>query len=303
MAVSDPQRDYYSRLLTAYRGRTIKRGTHSRTVRALQLYLRDQGYDIKADGVFGPKTEAAVRKWQAAQGLSPDGQVGKKSLTNIREKVTPTPRPRPSKATPSFTPEVTRSPTSVPGLGTPSRLTQKDETLDQINRNMIAARERAAAPPASPTVSPTSVPSEPMGPALAAQSSEEPGLPPPPPTSELSPTAAPGALGGPPVPGGAPTDVGDPSALASALAGGGGVAQPPMDVGNFVPPPAPRPQPGPGAMAHNAMQPLREGRFPGLPPVPPELPQGEMTPEDVALIQALLQSRTGRTPPVTGPAF
>jgi peptidoglycan hydrolase-like protein with peptidoglycan-binding domain len=34
----------------------------------------------KADGVFGPGTEAAVIAWQKSRGLVPDGIVGKATL-------------------------------------------------------------------------------------------------------------------------------------------------------------------------------------------------------------------------------
>lgn len=45
-------------------------------VRSLQCLLRADGYDIAADGVFGPPTEAAVRAFQSRRGLDVDGSVG-----------------------------------------------------------------------------------------------------------------------------------------------------------------------------------------------------------------------------------
>jgi peptidoglycan hydrolase-like protein with peptidoglycan-binding domain len=117
--VSDPQRDFYSRALTAYRGGTLKKGASGKTVRALQLFLRDKGYDIAADGKFGKNTEAALRKWQKAEGLSSDGQAGQRqTFKRVRETVTPRPRQRPATAPPPVQ-QVPRSrvvPTGPPNL-------------------------------------------------------------------------------------------------------------------------------------------------------------------------------------------
>ena len=49
----------------------IKKGTKGNEVKELQEFL-----GIGADGIFGSGTEAAVKKWQAANGLIADGIVG-----------------------------------------------------------------------------------------------------------------------------------------------------------------------------------------------------------------------------------
>jgi LysM repeat protein len=45
-------------------------------VRILQLQLERLGYDVAADGVFGPSTQAAVMAFQRSRGLPADGVVG-----------------------------------------------------------------------------------------------------------------------------------------------------------------------------------------------------------------------------------
>ena len=49
----------------------LSTGSEGRQVRLLQLAL-----GIRADGVYGPRTEAAVRRFQASRGLAVDGVVG-----------------------------------------------------------------------------------------------------------------------------------------------------------------------------------------------------------------------------------
>ena len=51
-------------------------GDRGAEVRDLQEVLRAKGFDILADGVFGPLTHAIVMDFQAANGLYPDGIVG-----------------------------------------------------------------------------------------------------------------------------------------------------------------------------------------------------------------------------------
>jgi peptidoglycan hydrolase-like protein with peptidoglycan-binding domain len=45
-------------------------------VRQVQEALIQRGYDLVADGEFGPRTDAAVRDWQAIWRLEVDGIVG-----------------------------------------------------------------------------------------------------------------------------------------------------------------------------------------------------------------------------------
>lgn len=59
---------------------TLHNGSRGEAVRALQQALIDLGYlNGKADGIFGNKTENAVRAFQAAKNLTADGLAGKKT--------------------------------------------------------------------------------------------------------------------------------------------------------------------------------------------------------------------------------
>ncbi len=54
----------------------LRRGDRGAEVRYLQELLMYAGYPVATDGDFGPATEAAVKEFQAASGLVPDGEVG-----------------------------------------------------------------------------------------------------------------------------------------------------------------------------------------------------------------------------------
>jgi len=59
---------------------TIKRKTSKTdSVVLLQSLLIKAGYDIAADGAFGPMTEAAVKDFQQKNKLVVDGIVGQKT--------------------------------------------------------------------------------------------------------------------------------------------------------------------------------------------------------------------------------
>ena len=54
----------------------VKRPSNIFPVRPLQQLLRARGQTVAVDGIFGPRTEAAVRAFQQSRGLSADGIVG-----------------------------------------------------------------------------------------------------------------------------------------------------------------------------------------------------------------------------------
>src|SRR5215212_10172169 len=54
----------------------VQRGAEEHPVRTLQYLLGARGHTVAVDGIFGPKTEAAVRAFQQEKGLAVDGIVG-----------------------------------------------------------------------------------------------------------------------------------------------------------------------------------------------------------------------------------
>lgn len=63
--------------------KNLKKESSGERVKALQILLNGRGYSCTADGVFGSKTEAAVRKYQKAKGLSADGIAGKNTMASL----------------------------------------------------------------------------------------------------------------------------------------------------------------------------------------------------------------------------
>ena len=66
---------------------TLRRGSRGDDVKKLQETLNALGYDCgTADGIFGAKTEIAVRSFQQANGLAEDGIAGKNTLALLYNK-------------------------------------------------------------------------------------------------------------------------------------------------------------------------------------------------------------------------
>jgi peptidoglycan hydrolase-like protein with peptidoglycan-binding domain len=61
----------------------VRRGDTEHPVRTLQHLLRAHGQNIAVDGIFGPRTEAAVRAVQTSAGIGVDGIVGPQTWPRV----------------------------------------------------------------------------------------------------------------------------------------------------------------------------------------------------------------------------
>jgi zinc D-Ala-D-Ala carboxypeptidase len=68
----------------------LKKGSRGTEVKKLQEQLNKLGYNAGAvDGIFGSRTESAVKAFQKANGLVVDGIVGPKTQNKLNEKLKP----------------------------------------------------------------------------------------------------------------------------------------------------------------------------------------------------------------------
>jgi peptidoglycan hydrolase-like protein with peptidoglycan-binding domain len=61
----------------------VKNGDKEHPIKTLQHLLRARGHSVTVDGMFGPKTEAAVKVFQTSRGLSANGIVGPETWTTL----------------------------------------------------------------------------------------------------------------------------------------------------------------------------------------------------------------------------
>jgi peptidoglycan hydrolase-like protein with peptidoglycan-binding domain len=61
----------------------LRQGSAGGAVKVLQAGLNGKGYPLVADGVFGPATDNAVRRFQGSRGLQVDGIVGQQTWTAL----------------------------------------------------------------------------------------------------------------------------------------------------------------------------------------------------------------------------
>ena len=114
--------------------RTLKLGFKGEDVRAWQNILRLDGFTaIVADGAYGDKTKAATKVWQAARGLSADGDVGPLTRGQIGR---PPRLAEPSAASSSLAASPTVPKTPVPAALTLSRFADPSPSARTLAKGM-----------------------------------------------------------------------------------------------------------------------------------------------------------------------
>jgi peptidoglycan hydrolase-like protein with peptidoglycan-binding domain len=58
-------------------------GVEQSTIKQAQEKLSSQGLDVTADGVLGPKTQAAVKEFQTKEGIQASGQLDQETLAAL----------------------------------------------------------------------------------------------------------------------------------------------------------------------------------------------------------------------------
>lgn len=114
---------------------TVKYGSRGDQVRELQEILNQQGYGLTADGIFGAKTQAAVKDYQQKNNLSVDGIVGNntwEALNGQRTNVSNTNAATDPNATTS---KVAQYEANKPQYAQSDALKKAQETLSQYETN------------------------------------------------------------------------------------------------------------------------------------------------------------------------
>lgn len=71
------------------KGQFLRKGGKGEKINQLQELLNSKGAKLDVDGKFGPKTQAALKKFQASNDLGADGVVGPKTLEKLNAQSKP----------------------------------------------------------------------------------------------------------------------------------------------------------------------------------------------------------------------
>lgn len=115
--------------------RTISYGSSGEDVRKLQKTLNSVGYNLQVDGIFGAKTQSAVRSYQQKNGLSVDGIVGVNTWNSLSNSTKNTGK------TQATTQKTTQTTTKTSSTKITPPTTKKRPTY-QKNESVVAAENK-----------------------------------------------------------------------------------------------------------------------------------------------------------------
>ncbi|MFD8547045.1 peptidoglycan-binding protein [Streptomyces sp. NPDC059649] len=105
----------------------VRKGHLMWSARTVQFLLQAHGHDVRPDGDFGPATAAAVKEFQSAHGLLPDGKVGDRTWSHLIIRVDSHNDTRPAVLALQYLLDNTGLPTDQTGLFTPSTVRSLEE--------------------------------------------------------------------------------------------------------------------------------------------------------------------------------
>ncbi len=117
--------------------RILRRGDSGEDVRDLQKQLNAQGAKLEEDGKFGPKTLAALSKFQRSQGMRADGSAGPRTREALKT-AKPTPRPPTSGSDRTSGTDRTQEPQATSG-NPPNKSARIDQVSHSGARNQMIA--------------------------------------------------------------------------------------------------------------------------------------------------------------------
>ena len=78
---------YASRYQPTLTTRELNFGSRGHDVRGVQRHLRSRGYNLAEDGIYGRRTQSAIRDFQRKNGLAPDGIAGPQTTSALRRSI------------------------------------------------------------------------------------------------------------------------------------------------------------------------------------------------------------------------